>query len=312
MQSYFMRALRTASRILPLGLLLVIGLSLSNSHSTAMAQSDDQTGDSLSSAADTSAPQPASPAASPHQFSSFDYIIRGGDTLGSIAAQFGIDVTDLMKVNHINGQTELMVGSTLKIPNPFLTQMRELTARNSQLAGDLATARKSVEDSAAAERDMQAQVGQLSEENHALSRSVRMLPWWHALVYSACVVTLLALGVTALAVFQWFTLRRRFGVLAELNESLRRLDQRYKVVMSRAELRMQELYGRRRRGLGEIEPVKLPEEAALEKLDEQLREMLEGYIERLGGRSHFRRRNRLRDVLEGTAGSPVEARSMRR
>ena len=98
-------------------------------------------------------------------------------------------------------------------------------------------------------------------------------------------------GMAALTVLEWFLLRRRFIATADMNESLRRLDQRYRALLAKAELRMQELYGRRRRGVSEDhERPKLPEEADLERLDQQLHDLLEHHLKQLGGPVRPRRR----------------------
>jgi len=139
-----------------------------------------------------------------------------------------------------------------------------------------------------------------------------MLPWWRAALYSAVIVSLLLFGVAALTVLEWFLLRRRYIAAAEFNESLRRLDQRYKALFAKAELRMQELYGRRRRGISEDhERPRIPEEADLERLDQQLHDVLERHLKQLGGPVRPRRRTRW-DEEFGTVASPVEARSARR
>jgi hypothetical protein len=140
---------------------------------------------------------------------------------------------------------------------------------------------------------------------------MRMLPWWRDAVYSAVIFSLLLLGVAALGVLEWFLLRRRFIAAADMNESLRRLDQRYRALLAKAELRMQELYGRRRRGISEDhERPRLPEEADLERLDQQLHDVLEHHLKQLGGPVRPRRRARW-DEEFGVA-SPVEARTARR
>jgi len=44
------------------------------------------------------------------------YIVRKGDTLSSIAAKFGVDYSDLMKLNHITDPDTIYVGQKLIIP----------------------------------------------------------------------------------------------------------------------------------------------------------------------------------------------------
>ncbi len=257
--------------------------------------------------------QEAAPAATaPRHTGEFSYSVRPGDSLGSIAESFGIPASEVAHANRMGLDATLMVGQVLRIPNPFAAQLRELNAENQKLNDQAASLQKRSDDAAAAQNDLKAHVAQLTDSNRELTREVRMLPWWRDAIYTAAIIVLLMLGVAALAIVEWFLLRRRFVLVAEMNDSLRRLDQRYKTVLAKAELRMQELYGRRRRGLADDhERPKLPEETEIERLDQQLHDVLEHHLEQLGGPTRPRRRGRPREEF-GSVGSPVEARSARR
>lgn len=260
----------------------------------------------------------AAPAAAPapapvhHHSGEFSYTVRPGDSLGSIASTFGIQVSDIARANHISEDTMLMVGRTLHIPNPFAARMRELSTNNQKLSDELTAARSRADDAVAAASKLKTQVQQLTSTDQEQAHELRALPWWRGAVYSAAIVALLMLGVTLLAILEWFLLRRRFVGVVEMNDSLRRLDQRYRALFAKAELRMQELYGRRRRGMAEDqERPKLPEETEMEQLDQQLRDVLEHHLEQLGGRARARGRGRWREDF-GAVASAVEARSARR
>ena len=273
--------------------------------SVSPSTATDTTGASQDSDQDT-APAPV------HRGGEFSYSVRSGDSLGSIASTFGIQAADIAHANRLQLDSTLNVGQTLRIPNPFAARMRELTAENQKLTDQIADLQKRVDNATASRADMKAQVQQLTANNRELTHDVQMLPWWRGAVYSAVIAALLLLGVAALAVLEWFLLRRRFIAIAELNESLRRLDQRYRAVLAKAELRMQELYGRRRRGISEDqERPRLPEEADLDRLDQQLHDVLERHLKQLGGPVRPRRRARW-DEEFGTVAPPVEARSARR
>ncbi|HEY2525151.1 MAG TPA: LysM peptidoglycan-binding domain-containing protein [Candidatus Binataceae bacterium] len=243
----------------------------------------------------------------------FSYSVRSGDSLGSIAATFGIQADDIARANRLSLDSTLMVGQTLRIPNPFAARMRELTAENQKLSDQLADLQRRTDAAAAAQGDLKTRVQQLTGDNRDLNHEVRMLPWWKSAVYGAAIVSLILLGVTALAVLEWFLLRRRFIAIADLNESLRRLDQRYRALLAKAELRMQELYGRRRRGISDDhQRPKIPEETDLERLDQQLHDVLERHLKQLGGPVRPRRRARWDEEFGGAVAPPVEARSVRR
>lgn len=262
--------------------------------------------------AEEAPPARTTPAPIHHHPGEFSYTVRAGDSLGSIASTFGIQVSDIAHANRIDEDAMLMVGQTLRIPNPFAARMSELSSENQKLTDDLAAARNRGDDAVASQNTLKAQVQELTASNRELNHELRLMPWWHGAVYSAAIVSLLMLGVTALAILEWFLLRRRFLAVAEMNESLRRLDQRYRTLFAKAELRMQELYGRRRRGMADDqERPKIPEEAEIERLDEQLRDVLEHHLEQLGGPVRSRRRGRWREEF-GTVAPPAQARSARR
>jgi LysM repeat protein len=279
---------------------------------SAWAYAQDETPTPPSATSDTAGTvEEAAPAPS-RRGGEFSYSVRSGDSLGSIASTFGIQAADIAHANKLALDATLAVGQSLRIPNPFAARMRDLTAENQKLADQLTEQQKRADNATAAQGDLKAQVQQLTADNRQLTHGIRMLPWWRDAMYSAVIVSLLLLGVAALTVLEWFLLRRRFIAIADMNESLRRLDQRYRALLAKAELRMQELYGRRRRGVSEDhERPRLPEEADLERLDQQLHDVLEHHLKQLGGPVRPRRRARW-DEEFGTVASPVEARSARR
>ncbi len=285
-------------------------LAVSSGHAQSYAQ-DDASAPGSAATDTTSVPEESAPAPVRHG-GEFSYSVRSGDSLGSIAASFGIQAEDIAHANRLDLDSTLEVGQTLRIPNPFAARMREITTENQKLSDQIAELQKRVDSSTATQTGLRSQMLQLTADNRELTHEVRVLPWWRAAFYSSVIVSLLLFGVAALTVLEWFLLRRRFIAVAELNESLRRLDQRYKALLAKAELRMQELYGRRRRGISEDqERPRIPEEADLERLDQQLHDVLERHLKQLGGPVRPRRRARWNEEF-GTVAPPVEARSARR
>jgi LysM repeat protein len=242
----------------------------------------------------------------------FPYTIRPGDTLGSIAAIFGISVADIAHVNHMSPDSELAAGDTLRIPNPFVARERSLVEEIEETSSARQAAEQRAEKSEQKVASLRAQVEELQTVREQSDRDLRGLPWWRALAMSAVVGAFLMLGAMVLAVVEWWMLRSRFRAAAEMNESLRRLDYKYKALLAKAELRLQELYGRRRRGIQDgNERPKLAEEVEIEQLNRQLKEILERHLERLKPPGESARRARWRELIGGV-GSPVEARSLRR
>src|SRR5215472_4243249 len=235
---------------------------------------------SSSSTAGENVPKPP-----PKPKNTFPYTIRPGDSMGSIAQMFGITPEDLAHMNHIHPDEELMAGDELKVPNPFVAQLKTLEAQVNLLSNQARTAQEK-EDSA--ERDLTSlkdKVQDLTTDNQSLNSSLRTLPWWHATALMTTVVSILMFGVMVVTLFEWWRMRRRYVELAGLADDLGRLDYKYKAMLAKAELRLQQLYGRRRGGITEGQPrPKLPEEVEIERLNEELKEVLERHLARLGVR----------------------------
>jgi LysM repeat protein len=242
----------------------------------------------------------------------FPYTIRSGDSLGLIAATFGVSVADLMRLNRLNEDSELNVGQIVRVPNPFLARERELSTEIDRLSTEKQQADNRIEQLEANGSTLRAQVRDLSGANHHYTHDLRMLPWWRWTAFMGATAAALMFGIMIVALIEWWILRSRFRGVAEMNESLRRLDFKYKAALAKAELRFQELYGRRRGSVQDSqERPKSPEELEIEMLNRQLKEVLERHLQRLGRVGDAARRARWRERLAG-AGSPVEARSIRR
>lgn len=243
---------------------------------------------------------------------SIPYTIRRGDTLGTIASEFGISVSELARLNRLSEDSELMVDRTLRIPNPFLARERELTSEVDRLSIDKQTSDRRAEKAESALASSRERMQDLTTANDQYGHDLRTLPWWRGAAMATAAAAVLMLGVMLLALVEWWTLRNRFRAVAEMNESLRRLDFKYKTALAKAELRLQELYGRRRRGIQDgQERQKMPEELEIEELSRELKEVLEQHLARLGPPGPGARRALWRERVLGI-GSPVEARTLRR
>ena len=253
----------------------------------------------------------ASPAQS-HPRATFPYTVRSGDSPAGIASLFGVPLTDLLRVNHLHEDSELMIGDTLKVPNPFLARERQLSTELNRITSDEQAAEQRAQKSQRTISDLRSEVQDLSASNKQYEHDLRVLPWWRGTAMLAATAAALMLITMLLAVVQWIIARGRFRAVAEMNESLRRLDYKYKAALAKAELRFQELYGRRRRNSQEgQESAKTPEELEIEQLNRQLKAVLEHHLQRLEPSSSSAGRARWRERLAGV-GAPMEPRSIRR
>ncbi len=241
------------------------------------------------------------------------YTVRPGDSLNAIAELYDIDSSQIREINHIGDDSILHPGQTLQIPNPFAARERHLRATVDQLYSEAQAASQKARMDATKIQALSDQIEQSSAANQDLQHGVRVLPWWRGLALTTAAAALLMLGVTALTVLEWLMLRRRFRALVEANDAIRRLDQKYKVALAKAELRLQQLYGRRRSIDDDPETAKSPDEIEIERLNLQLRELLQQHLERLGfSRDRSARRTRFQNLLDGVEEPPVEARATRR
>ncbi len=274
------------------------------------AQDSDQVKTSDEGAPIPGSTSSGSPVSAPR--ATFPYSVRAGDTPAAIAELFGVSVADLLKLNHLHEDSELMIGQTLRVPNPFLARQRELTSEIDRLTAGKQAAEQHAETIQEGISGLRSQVQDLIASNKQYRHDLRTLPWWRTAALLAAGAAALMLGIMLVAVIQWLIVRSRFRAVAEMNESLRRLDYKYKAALAKAELRFQELYGRRRRGIqdGQERP-KTPEESEIEQLNRQLKEVLEYHLRRLEPSSSSAGRARWRERLAGI-GAPIEARSFRR
>lgn len=242
----------------------------------------------------------------------FPYTIRTGDSMASIASMFGLTAEELAHINHMHPDDELMAGDELKVPNPFIAQVNGLQAQVKTLSAQAQSAQQKADSDDRDLSGLRDRVQDLTSDNQSLNSSLRLLPWWHATALTTTVGALVMFGVMVVTLFEWWRMRRRYVALAGLADDLGRLDYKYKAMLAKAELRLQQLYGRRRGGITEGQPrPKMPEEIEIERLNEELREVLERHLTRLGARSRSRKRARWRELFGGVD-SPVEARSARR
>jgi LysM repeat protein len=257
---------------------------------------------------DQSAPKPNHPA------NIIPYTVRPGDTVGGIASMFGVTPDEVAHANRMHVDDELQVDEVLKIPHPFTTEVSNLKSQVETLSAQQQAAEQKSDAAADKIKTLQGQVQELTGENQDLQSSVKVLPWWKATAISLGIGALVMFGAMLLTMFEWWRMRRRFMALAAMTDALSRLDYKYKAMFAKAELRLQQLYGRRRGGITEGQPrPKMPEEVEIERLNEELKQILELHLQRLGARLPGSRRKGWREMFGGgDVGSTVEAREYRR
>ena len=280
----------------------------------APATGDEDAGTAASPAA---APEEAStsgaPGVHPQPARSIPYTVRPGDSIGAIAQMFGVTADDIAHANRLHVDDELMAGEVLRVPKPFTNEVNSLRTQVDSLTAQLQAAEQKAE---AAENQLQQlkdQVQELQGENQSLQSSLKQLPWWRATSVTMAGAAIFMFGAMVVTLFEWWRMRRKFLALAAMTEALSRLDYKYKAMFAKAELRLQQLYGRRRQGFPEGQPrPRLPEEMEIDRLNEELKQVLAEHLEKLGAKLHgSRKRGKWREMIGGVD-SPVEAPSVRR
>jgi LysM repeat protein len=245
-----------------------------------------------------------------HPANIIPYTVRPGDSVGAIAQMFGITAEELAHANRIHTDEELQVDEVLKVPHPFTTEVNTLKAQVETLSTQQQAAEQKADSAEEQLKSAQSQVQELTGDNQDLQLGVKLLPWWRGTAISLLIFALVMFGVVVLTLFEWWRMRRRFVALAAMTDALSRLDYKYKAMFAKAELRLQQLYGRRRGGITEGQPrPKMPEEVEIERLNEELKQLLELHLRRLGARlPGSARRKGWRERLGGSdVGSTVEA-----
>ena len=257
---------------------------------------------------DESAPKPAKPA------NVIPYTVRSGDSVGTIAQMFGVTPEEVARANRMHVDDELQVDEVLKIPHPFTTEVTNLRSQIETLSAQQQAAEQKSDSAQEQVKTLQGQVQDLTSQNQDLDLGVKLLPWWRATAISLAIFALIMFGVMMLTMFEWWRMRRRFMALAAMTDALSRLDYKYKAMFAKAELRLQQLYGRRRGAVTEGQPrPRMPEEVEIERLNEELKQILETHLQRMGAKLPGSRRKGWRELFGGTdVGETVEARGYRR
>jgi LysM repeat protein len=250
-----------------------------------------------------------------HPANIIPYTVRPGDTINAIAQMFGVTPEEIAHANRIHADDGLLADEVLKIPHPFTNEITTLRSQLESINAQSQAVQQKADAASEQVKSLQAQVQELTGDNQDLQSVVKIMPWWRATAVSLGFAALIMFGMMLLTLFEWWRMRRRFIALAEMTDALGRLDYKYKAMIAKAELRLQQLYGRRRQGITEGQPrPKMPEEVEIERLNDELKEILQHHLQRLGARlPGSKRRKSWRELLNGSdVGSAVEARSARR
>src|SRR5579871_922519 len=160
-----------------------------------------------------------------------NYVIREGDSIGAVAAMFHLSPQEIFRRNHLGEDSTLHVGQVLHIPNPYVAEVRDLQRQIGQLQAAEQSLEARLEASGSSQRALDARIEELTAINRGLEHDVTVLPWWRRATTVAVTAAAVLLGIALLSLVQWFLIRWRFAAVAQANEKLSKLDQRYRVLL---------------------------------------------------------------------------------
>jgi len=106
-----------------------------------------------------------------------------------------------------------------------------------------------------------------------------VLPWWRATAISLGIFALIMFGVMLLTMFEWWRMRRRFVALAAMTDALSRLGLQVQGDVREGGAALAAALRRRRGAVAEGQPrPRMPEEVEIERLNEELKQILEAAL----------------------------------
>ena len=155
---------------------------------------------------------------------------------------------------------ELQVDEVLKVPHPFTTEVTNLKSQIETLSAQQQAAEQK-SDSAQEQVNDSRRRCRIDQPEPGFGQWRQAVAVVARTAISLAIFALIMFGVMLLTMFEWWRMRRRFLALAAMTDALSRLDYKYKAMFAKAELRLQQLYGRRRGAVAEAQPrPRLPEE----------------------------------------------------
>ena len=208
---------------------------------------------------------------------------------------------------------ELQVDEVLKVPHPFTSEVNTLKSQVETLSAQQQAAVQKSDSAQEQVKSLQGQVQELTGDNQDLQLGVKLLPWWRATAVSLAIFALVMFGVVLLTLFEWWRMRpqvRRVGgddrrAQAGSTTNTRRCSRRRSCDCSSSTGGVVAQLPRGSRG------PKMPEEVEIERLNEELKQILEQHLQKMGARLPGTRRKGWREMFGGSdVGSTVEARRL--
>ena len=181
-------------------------------------------------------------ATTPEDQGFIEYQIRPNDDPSKIARMFHVTLEELLALNHISDPQRLYVGTTLKIPDPRATAVKQLANEKKGLETQLASAQAEMAALKARADELQSQLNDQREINDAFRSEQALYHTWRIAVFVAGGATvILALGL----LLAWGKARdaeRQTLVLQKEADVMRAAVDKYRQLSAQFELKYQSLF----------------------------------------------------------------------
>jgi len=181
-------------------------------------------------------------AAAADDHSVIEYQLRANEDPDKVARMFHVSLNELLALNHIPDPRRLAVGTTLKIPDPRASLVKQLTAEKQGLETQLASAQANIAALNTQTDQLQSQLADEREIDEAFRSEQALYHAWRVAVFVAGgAAVVLALGL----VLAWGKARdaeRHTQVLEREAEVMRAAVDKYRQLGAQFELKYQNLF----------------------------------------------------------------------
>ncbi len=181
------------------------------------------------------------PAAAGDQ-TTIEYQLRANEDPSKIAKMFHVTLDELLSLNHISDPRRLTVGTTLKIPDPRATLVKQLTAEKRGLEAQLASAQTNIASLKTQTDQLQSQLADLSDLNESLRSEQALYHTWRIAVFVAGGSTVVLALALLLAWGKARDAERHAHVLEKEGDVMRAAVEKYRQLGAQFELKYQSLF----------------------------------------------------------------------
>lgn len=184
----------------------------------------------------------ADPGASTDDQTTIEYQLRANEDPSKVAKMFHVTLDELLTLNHISDPRRLTVGTTLKIPDPRASLVKQLSAEKHGLEGQVASAQANIATLKTQAEQLQSQLAELRDENESLRSEQALYHIWRIAVFVAGGSTVVLALALLLAWGKGRDAERHAHVLEREGDVMRTAVEKYRQLGAQFELKYQSLF----------------------------------------------------------------------